>query len=65
MPAKAKDVVDTMGAGDAFLCISALFACLGDNIGNLLNIGNAAAAVKVSTVGHRVSVTPDSLKAYL
>ena len=64
-PARADKVVDTMGAGDAFISVSAPFACLGLPIEELVRIGNAAAAVKVSTVGHRASVTPDSLKAYL
>jgi sugar/nucleoside kinase (ribokinase family) len=63
--AVASKVVDTMGAGDAFLSVSAPFACLGLSMEELVRIGNAAAAVKVSTVGHRTSVTPDSLKAYL
>ncbi len=63
--ARADKVVDTMGAGDAFISVSAPFACIGLPIEELVKIGNAAAAVKVSTVGHRASVTPDSLKAYL
>lgn len=63
--AKANKVVDTMGAGDAFISVSAPFACLGLPIDELVRIGNAAAAVKISTVGHRSPVTPDSLKAYL
>jgi bifunctional ADP-heptose synthase (sugar kinase/adenylyltransferase) len=63
--ARADKVVDTMGAGDAFLSVSAPFACLGLPIEELVRIGNAAAAVKVSTVGHRQAVTPDLMKAYL
>ncbi len=63
--ARADKVVDTMGAGDAFISVSAPFACIGLPIEELVRIGNAAAAVKVSTVGHRTSVTPDSLRAYL
>jgi len=63
--ATADKVVDTMGAGDAFLSVSAPFACLGLPVADLVRIGNAAAAVKISTIGHRSSVIPASLKAYL
>lgn len=64
-PAVADKIVDTMGAGDAFLAVSAPFAAIGYPVEDLVRIGNAAAAVKVSTVGHRSAVTPESLKAYL
>ena len=65
MAASASKVVDTMGAGDAFLCVSSLFASLGWSIPDLLSIGNAAAAVKVSIIGHRTSVTKEAMTAYL
>ena|SRR5690348_14535280 len=64
MDAKADKVVDTMGAGDAFLCISSLFACAGFPMDDLLKIGNAAAAVKIKNVGQH-PVTKQDLKAYL
>lgn len=63
--ATAKLVVDTMGAGDAFLCVTAPFACAGFPMSDLLRIGNAAGAVKVGVIGHQSSVTKKSLVAYL
>jgi sugar/nucleoside kinase (ribokinase family) len=63
--ATAVKVVDTMGAGDAFLAVSSLFACKGFPMDDLVRIGNAAAAVKVGVVGHRNPVTPEALEAYL
>ena len=54
-------VVDTMGAGDAFLAVTAPFACANVSMRNLLQIGNAAGAIKVGIVGHRESVTKERL----
>jgi bifunctional ADP-heptose synthase (sugar kinase/adenylyltransferase) len=59
------NVIDTMGAGDAFLCVTAPFACAGFNMPDLLRIGNAAGAVKVGVVGHQSSVTREKLERYL
>ena len=54
-------VVDTMGAGDAFLSVASPFAAAGASMRDLINIGNAAGAVKVGIVGHRASVTKKDL----
>ncbi len=54
-------VVDTMGAGDAFLSVAAPFAAVGASMKDLLRIGNAAGAVKVGIVGHRSAVSRESL----
>ena len=62
--ATASKVVDTMGAGDAFLCVSALFAATGSPMVDLVRIGNAAGAAKIATIG-QVPVTPKSMEAYL
>lgn len=62
---KANTVKDTMGAGDAFFCVTAPFACAGATMPELLKIGNAAGAIKCSIVGHRQSVTKEALLAYL
>lgn len=61
----AKRVVDTMGAGDAFLAVSSPFAALGCSMKELVQIGNAAGAIKVGIVGHRTPVTKEELEAYL
>lgn len=58
-------VVDTMGAGDAFFCVTAPFAAAGASMPELLQIGNAAGAIKCSVVGHRQPVTKEALVQYL
>lgn len=64
VPAFTTPVVDTIGAGDAFFVISALFADTA-SIAELLRIGNAAGAVKVKILGHSGSVTKALLEKYL
>lgn len=56
VPAFTKTVVDTVGAGDAFLTITAPLVAAGGNIEDVAFIGNAAGAIKVGIVGHRSSV---------
>ena len=58
-------VVDTMGAGDAFLCVTAPYAAAGASMRDLIKIGNAAGAIKVGIVGHRGSVEKNTLREYL
>lgn len=53
-------VVDTMGAGDAFFALTALVAEEAD-MPTLLRIGNAAGAIKSGIVGHRGHVTKEAL----
>lgn len=62
---KSALVVDTMGAGDAFFCVTAPFAAAGASMPELLKIGNAAGAIKCSVVGHRQPVTKAALIEYL
>ncbi|HVJ52126.1 MAG TPA: PfkB family carbohydrate kinase [Aliidongia sp.] len=56
VPAFTKQVVDTVGAGDAFFAVTAPLAALGLPMEHLGFIGNAAGAIKVGIVGHRRSV---------
>ncbi len=58
-------VIDNMGAGDAFLAVSSLYAAAGVSLKDLIRIGNAAGAIKVGIVGHRSSVTKQRLKEVL
>ena len=58
-------VVDTMGAGDAFLCVSAPFVKARFSIKDIVHIGNAAGAIKMGKLGHRGSVTKAELEAHL
>jgi len=63
--AVADKVLDTMGAGDAFLCVAAPFAAAGASMRDLIRIGNAAGAIKVGIVGHRGSVGKEELRRRL
>jgi rfaE bifunctional protein nucleotidyltransferase chain/domain len=56
VPAFTKTVVDTVGAGDAFLAITSPLVAAGGDIEDVAFIGNAAGAIKVGIVGHRNSV---------
>lgn len=58
-------VLDSMGAGDAFLAVTSPFAAAGASMKDLLAIGNAAGAAKVQIVGHRSSVDKETLMRYL
>lgn len=60
-PAMTDKVLDSMGAGDAFLAVTSPFAAAGVSLGDLIRIGNAAGAIKVGIVGHRSSVTKEAL----
>lgn len=64
-PVKSQKIVDTMGAGDAFFCVTAPFAAAGADMRDLLVIGNAAGAIKCGVVGHREPVTKKALLEHL
>jgi rfaE bifunctional protein nucleotidyltransferase chain/domain len=65
VPAFTKTVVDTVGAGDAFLTITAPLVAAGADIEDVAFIGNAAGAIKVGIVGHRNSVEKVSLIKFI
>lgn len=56
IPVFTKTVVDTVGAGDAFLAVTSPLAAAGGRMDHVGFIGNAAGAIKVGIVGHRRSV---------
>lgn len=56
VPAFSPSVVDTMGAGDAFLAVAAPLAAIGASIDITGFIGNVVGAQKVNIVGHRQAV---------
>lgn len=65
VPALAINVVDRIGAGDAFLSLAGV--CLGGGINPALAafVGSAAAALDVQIVCNRESINPGSLFKYL
>ena len=62
--AMSREIVDTMGAGDAFFAVTAPMAKHGA-MEDLLLIGNAAGALKTQIVGHRAAVEKTRLIQYL
>lgn len=65
IPAFTKTVIDTMGAGDAFLAVTSPLAASGVPLDRVGFIGNAVGALKVGIVGHRRSVEKIPLLKYL
>ena len=64
VPALTQQVVDTVGAGDAFLAVTAPMVATGADIGLVGFAGNIAGAVKVGIVGHRNFVEKSVLQKY-
>jgi rfaE bifunctional protein nucleotidyltransferase chain/domain len=56
IPAFARHVVDTIGAGDALFAITAPLVAAGGAMGRVGFIGNVVGALKVEIVGHRKPV---------
>ena len=56
IPAVARKVIDTVGAGDAFLSVTAPLVAAGGALDRVGFIGNVVGALKVEIVGHRQSV---------
>jgi sugar/nucleoside kinase (ribokinase family) len=56
IPALTKRVVDTVGAGDAFLAVTAPLVAAGGEMEHIGFIGNVVGALKVEIVGHRRSI---------
>lgn len=64
IPALTQQVVDTVGAGDAFLAVTAPMIAAGGDIELVGFVGNIAGAVKVGIVGHRNFVEKSVLQKY-
>jgi rfaE bifunctional protein nucleotidyltransferase chain/domain len=65
VPAFTSTIVDTVGAGDAFLAVTAPLVHAGGRIDHIGFIGNAVGAIKVGIVGHRKSVEKVPLLKFL
>ncbi|NQU83122.1 MAG: hypothetical protein HQ536_00260 [Parcubacteria group bacterium] len=64
-PVLSWKVVDRMGAGDAFLSITAPCVAAGLPMNLVGFIGNAVGAAAVGIVGNKTSVEPDSLNRFI
>jgi sugar/nucleoside kinase (ribokinase family) len=56
IPALTKTVIDTVGAGDAFLAVTSPLVRAGGPMKMIGFIGNVVGALKVAIVGHRSSI---------
>ncbi len=65
VPVFSKEVVDRIGAGDAFLSLTAPLAKLGYSTEVINFVGNAVGALAVLIVGNRSFVEPVSLYKYI
>lgn len=61
LPALTRQVLDTVGAGDAYLVLSSMVLCTGGSMRDAAFVGNLAGAAKVGIVGHRQSVDKPTL----
>jgi rfaE bifunctional protein nucleotidyltransferase chain/domain len=61
LPAVARSVVDTVGAGDAFLAVTAPLVAAGGRLDMVGFVGNVVGALKVEIVGHRHSIEKAAL----
>ncbi len=61
IPAVAREIVDTIGAGDAFLSVTAPLVAAGGSMHHVGFIGNVVGALKVGIVGHRKSIDKPAL----
>jgi rfaE bifunctional protein nucleotidyltransferase chain/domain len=61
IPAVARKIVDTVGAGDAFLSVTAPLVAAGAAMDLVGFIGNVVGALKVEIVGHRHSIDKATL----
>jgi bifunctional ADP-heptose synthase (sugar kinase/adenylyltransferase) len=62
VPALTRDVVDRMGAGDAYLAVSSPCAAAGLPLDVVALLGSAAGALAVRIVGNRSSVGPGDVE---
>ena len=65
VPAFTHTVIDTVGAGDAFMAVTAPLVKAGGRMEEIGLIGNAAGAIKVGIVGHRQYIDKVPLVKFL
>jgi rfaE bifunctional protein nucleotidyltransferase chain/domain len=65
VPALANSVLDTIGAGDAFLAVTSPLVAAGGRLDHVALLGNAAGAIKVGILGHRTAVERIALLRFI
>lgn len=65
VPALSKKIVDRMGAGDAYLSLTAPCVAAGYDLEEIGFIGNAAGALAVGIVGNKSSIEPAPLFKFI
>jgi rfaE bifunctional protein nucleotidyltransferase chain/domain len=65
VPAFSSRIVDTMGAGDAFLAVTAPLSAVAEDMEMVGFIGNVVGSIKVGIVGHRQPVDKASVLKYI
>lgn len=65
VPAFSTRIVDTMGAGDAFLAVTAPLAAVAEDMELVGFVGNVVGSIKVGIVGHRQAVDKASVLKYV
>lgn len=65
VPAFTRRILDTMGAGDAFLAVTAPLAKIADDMEMVGFIGNIVGSIKVGILGHREFVMKPVVLKYL
>ena len=65
VPALSTNVVDTLGAGDAFFAISSIYYLVDKDINNVAFIGNVSGSLKIQYLGHEKHINSDIFFPYL
>jgi len=65
IPVFSSDVIDSVGAGDAFLAITSPCAAAGFPLEMIGFIGNAVGALAIRIVGNKTAVEPTELFQYI
>ena len=65
IPAVAKSSVDTVGAGDSFIAVTAPLIAAGLELETAALVGNIVAAIKINILGHRRHVTRNEIIEYM
>ena len=65
IPAVTKSSIDTVGAGDSFIAVTAPLIAAGLELETAALVGNIVAAIKINILGHRRHVTRNEIIEYM